>query len=172
MKELTTIELSKEYLKFSAAHFTIFSANQRERLHGHNFAISASIMAPVGENGLCFSYAEFKVKLQNLCNQLDEYLLLPGLSPFLDIRSEANEYLVTFNSETMRFLVADTKVLPIRNTTVEEFAKYLLDQLLEDSAIAKYGIEQIEFKVSSGPGQWGSRIWQADNQLKEADNHE
>ena len=29
---LTTIEISKEDLKFSAAHFTIFSATERERL--------------------------------------------------------------------------------------------------------------------------------------------
>ena len=34
MEELTTIEIDKENLKFSAAHFTIFSGTERERLHG------------------------------------------------------------------------------------------------------------------------------------------
>ncbi len=172
MNELTTIELSKEYLKFSAAHFTIFSSTERERLHGHNFAISASIVAPVGHNGLCFSYGEFKQKLQDLCRQLDEYLILPGLSPYLEITSEGNEYLAKFNGEVMRFLCTDTLVLPIRNTTVEEFANYLLHQLLEDSAIRKYGIRQIEIKVSSGPGQWGSRLWQAESITNEVKIHE
>ncbi len=52
MEQLTTIEVSKEYLKFSAAHFTIFSATERERLNGHNFRVSAKITEPVGPNGM------------------------------------------------------------------------------------------------------------------------
>ena len=159
MNQLTTIELSKEYLKFSAGHFTIFSATERERLHGHNFQVSASIVAPVGDNGLCFSYGEFKAKLESLCEQLDEYLLLPGKSPYLQIETEGGDYRVTFNGEVMRFLQSDTLVLPIRNATVEEFASYLLQQLISDPDIVRYDVQQIEMKVSSGPGQWGSVQW-------------
>lgn len=170
MNQLTTIELSKEYLKFSAGHFTIFSATERERLHGHNFAVSASIVAPVGDNGLCFSYGEFKSKLQTLCEKLDEYLLLPGLSPYLKIEQQNNEYLVAFNDEEMRFLVSDTQVLPIRNATVEEFANYLLGQLMQDSDISHYDVRQVEMKVSSGPGQWGSCMWVAGETLEAAPN--
>lgn len=162
MNQLTTIELSKEYLKFSAGHFTIFSASERERLHGHNFQVSASIVAPVGDNGLCFSYGEFKRKLENLCEQLDEYLLLPGQSPYLKIEAQGSDYLVTFNGESMRFLQCDTLVLPIRNATVEEFASYLLKQLINDPDIVRYEVQQIEMKVSSGPGQWGSVQWNKD----------
>lgn len=164
MNQLTTIELSKEYLKFSAGHFTIFSETERERLHGHNFAVSASIVAPVGENGLCFSYGEFKSKLQKLCEKLDEYLLLPGLSPYLKIEKQEQEYLVIFNGEEMRFLTSDTLVLPIRNSTVEEFANYLLGQLMKDSDISHYDVRQVEMKVSSGPGQWGSCVWRAEDE--------
>lgn len=159
MQRLTTIELSKEYLKFSAGHFTIFSATERERLHGHNFAVSASIVAPVGDNGLCFSYGDFKKKLERLCHSLDEYMLLPSLSPFLRIEEIGNEYQVHFNGETLRFLSSDCILLPIRNCTVEEFASYLLDQLLEDSDIANYQVRKVEMRVSSGPGQWGSCEW-------------
>lgn len=160
MTDLTTIELSKEYLKFSAAHFTIFSATERERLHGHNYAVSAEILAPVGENGLCFSYGEFKKKLEALCVSLDEYLLLPGQSPYLTIVSDADEYLVRYNDEKMRFLKSDTQILPIRNCTVEEFARYLLEQLVSDADVARYDIRRIDLKVSSGPGQSGSRRWE------------
>ena len=35
----TTLELYKEEMKFSAGHFTIFSATERENLHGHNFSV-------------------------------------------------------------------------------------------------------------------------------------
>ncbi|EQD50251.1 hypothetical protein B1A_13514, partial [mine drainage metagenome] len=31
------VDLSKERMKFSAGHFTVFSASERENLHGHNF---------------------------------------------------------------------------------------------------------------------------------------
>ena len=43
---LTTINICKEALKFSGAHFTIFSATDRERLHGHNFRVRAEVTAP------------------------------------------------------------------------------------------------------------------------------
>ena len=160
MEKLTTIELSKEYLKFSAAHFTIFSATERERLHGHNYAVSSSIVAPVGDNGLCFNYGDFKRKLQRLCNSIDEYMLLPANSPHLSIVEEGLEYRVNFHNEQMRFLVADTLLLPIRNTSVEEFAAYLLEEFLKDSDILNYQIRNLEIRVSSGPGQWGSCQWQ------------
>lgn len=159
MERITTIELSKEYLKFSAGHFTIFSATERERLHGHNFSVSAKIVAPVNDNGLCFSYGDFKKKLEALCDKLDEYTLLPGESPYLQISELDKEYLVGFNGEEMRFLKSDCQVLPIRNATVEEFAELLLNQLLEDPAIQEFDVRKVEMRVSSGPGQWGSCEW-------------
>jgi len=163
MERLTTIELAKEYLKFSAAHFTIFSATERERLHGHNFRVAAELIAPVGDNGMCFSYKVFKRKLESLCDALDEYLLLPSDSPYLEIAEAGREYLVEFNGEQMRFLKSDTLLLPIRNATVEEYAHYLLGELRADiEAMQQYDIREITIRVSSGPGQWGSARWRRD----------
>lgn len=158
---LTTIEITKEDLKFSAAHFTIFSATERERLHGHNFKVSLDITAEVGDNGMCFSYVEIKQRLRKLVAQYDEYLVLPALSPYLVIAEEGDNYRVEFNGEVMHFLKADTLLLPIRNSTVEEFARLLLERLLEDSAfIQGNGVQSLIMKVSSGPGQSGSATWQ------------
>jgi 6-pyruvoyltetrahydropterin/6-carboxytetrahydropterin synthase len=53
MGRLATLYIDKESHKFSAAHFTIFSATERERLHGHNYSVSAKIVAPLGDNGCC-----------------------------------------------------------------------------------------------------------------------
>lgn len=163
MEQLTTIEISKEYLKFSAAHFTVFSATDRERLHGHNFKVAAKVTAPVGPNGMCFSYRILKDKLEALCASLDEYLLLSAESPYLEISVDGDEYVVGFNGETMRFLMADTLLLPVRNATVEEYSRYLLGHLLEDrELIDGYDIREVGIKVSSGPGQWGSARWKRD----------
>ena len=61
-------------------------------------------------------------------------------------------------------MTSDTLVLPIRNSTVEEFASYLLGQLMKDSDISHYDVRQVEMKVSSGPGQWGSCVWRAEDE--------
>lgn len=164
MSSLTTIEVNKEDMKFSAAHFTIFSATERERLHGHNFRVSMSISSPANRNGLAFSYKILKDKIRALCDELDEYTILPAQSPYLSVEAHGNELIAKFNGETLRFLATDCKLLPVPNTTVEAFASYLLDRfLLDDNFVSRHDITHVEMKVSSGPGQWGSCQWtQAD----------
>ena len=163
MTRLTTIELDKEYLKFSAAHFTIFSATERERLHGHNFSVAARLVAPVDDNGMCFRYAIFKQHLRELCNTLDEYTLIAGNSPYLSIEDKEEFYEVRFDAERMYFLKADTQLLPIRNTTVEELSRYLLERLVtDDNIVADNGLRSIDISVASGPGQRGFCHWQCD----------
>ena len=64
MENVTTIEICKDYLKFSAAHFTIFSVDRRERLHGHNFTVNIAVTVPVGASGMSFSYKEIKKRIK------------------------------------------------------------------------------------------------------------
>ena len=73
MESLTTLYIDKESHKFSAAHYTIFSASERERLHGHNYSVSARIVAPMGDNGFSADYNVYKNRLAGLCDALDEY---------------------------------------------------------------------------------------------------
>lgn len=163
MTAMTEIEIHKQDMKFSAAHFTVFSATERERLHGHNFAVRASVRAPVGDDGMCFSYAELKTRLRDYCAALDEYLLLPERSPHLTVEAVDEYYRVHFAGEVMTFLQRDTRLLPIRNTTVEEFSAYLLQCLLDDREFVRaHGIQAIRIRVSSGPGQSGSAEWRAE----------
>lgn len=162
MHNLTTIEISKEDIKFSAAHFTIFSATERERLHGHNYAVQLAVTATVGEDGICFSYRDIKSRLRELCAGLDEYTLVPSLSPHLRIEDDGEFYLVRFHRERIPLLKSDTLLLPLRNSTVEEFARYLRDRFVGDgSFVAARGIREVVMKVSSGPGQSGSCTWRA-----------
>ncbi|WP_372863396.1 6-pyruvoyl tetrahydropterin synthase family protein [Spongiibacter sp.] len=160
IKRHTCIEICKEDLKFSAAHFTIFSATERERLHGHNFRVSLLLTADVGDDGMCFSYVEIKKRLRKLCAALDEYTLLPAQSPHMDVSERGGYLCATFNGEELLFLKADTLLLPLRNTTVEELARYVLERLLDDAAFVDGNhISELVMKVSSGPGQWGSATW-------------
>jgi len=160
MERLTTLYIDKESHKFSAAHFTIFSATDRERLHGHNYSVSARIVAPMGGNGFSADYNVYKSRLKSLCDSLDEYMLLAGDSPFQDIAEEEQYYRVKFATEEMLFLQSDTLVLPVRNATVEEFSHYLLGQLVAQSA--GEDLREIELCVASGPGQRGCSIWRSE----------
>lgn len=160
MEQLTTLYIDKESHKFSAAHYTIFSATDRERLHGHNYSVSARIVARMGDNGFSADYNYYKSRIATLCAALDEYTLLAGDSPHQTIEPEGAYYRVTFAGVQMHFLRSDTLVLPIRNATVEEFSRYLLPQLLEDCATDD--LREVELCVASGPGQKGCAHWRRD----------
>lgn len=159
----TTIDISKEAIKFSAAHFTIFNATERERLHGHNFRVRATVVAAVDENGMCFNYQEIKKRLMRICDGLDEYVLLPDRSPHMAVTLEGPRYTASFNGETLLFPKSDTLLLPIANSTVEELSFYILNRLMnQDQFFNENAVESIEIGVSSGDGQWGSSHWQKD----------
>lgn len=163
MNRYTTIELQKQDMHFSAAHFTIFSATERERLHGHNFYVAAEVTGLVQDDGLCFDYVGVKKSLRDLCKRYDEYTLLPKHSAYLDIQLDGDYYRVSFDSKVMFFLEDETLLLPVHNVTIEELADMLLQELLSTEAFMSQGdISRVVIKVSSGPGQWGCSVWQRD----------
>jgi 6-pyruvoyltetrahydropterin/6-carboxytetrahydropterin synthase len=158
--ELSTIELSKEAMKFSAGHFTIFSATERERLHGHNFAVHVLITGEPDANGMMGDYGEFKRIAFELCDGLDEWFLLPGRSPHLRLREDGEHLFAEFAGREIPFLRSDVQVLPIRNITVEELARYLCARLIDEGKLqAVWPIHRLTVKVSSGPGQFGVASW-------------
>ena len=127
---LARIEVAKQAMNFSAAHFTIFSATEREDLHGHNFQVACAVTAPVDDSGLMFDYAVIKKQIRALCDEIDEKMLLPALSPHLKILEEDDYTIAVFNGERIPFLPRDVLILPIANTTVEEFSHYFLNKIL------------------------------------------
>lgn len=149
-----TIRLGKENMKFSAGHFTIFGSGARERLHGHNFRVAATIEADVIEDGLCFDYGIYKDRLVALCRELNEWFILPTRSRHLQLHEDGEHLFAQFGEERIPFLRRDVLLLPIENATLEEFSRYLLERLAEDAAeLARYRIAAIEVEVFSGPGQ-------------------
>jgi len=154
----TRIEISKDYLHFNSGHFTIFSATSREDLHGHTFYVKALIDSPVGADGLAFDYNLVKMRLKQLCDGIDEKVLLPEGSPHLTLAEEDGYVRATFAGETMLFLPRDVKLLPVANITVEELAPWFLEQLLSDAEIAALALPRVELQVSSGPGQWAAAV--------------
>lgn len=157
---LTRIEISKEYLNFSAGHFTIFSATERENLHGHNFHIRCSVTSAVDDSGMAFDYVVLKRILRELCDELDERVLLPRHSPHLRIERQDSQITALFADERIPFLERDVLLLPIRNVTIEELAPLLLSRVLDHRDSAGLAIRSIELGVSSGRGQWAFAGWE------------
>jgi 6-pyruvoyltetrahydropterin/6-carboxytetrahydropterin synthase len=165
MERLTTIELYKEEMKFSAGHFTIFSETARESLHGHNFTVYVSITGLNAFNGIVVDYTIFKEKLIRLCRRWDSIFILPTRSPYLKIEETPTHYVVQFAEETLTFLKRDVLLLPLENATVEEFARLILEELLGDlKQLPEAKISRMVVKVFSGPGQSASVEWAADEQ--------
>ena len=153
------IEIAKQALNFSIAHFTIFSATERENLHGHNYQLLCDVTASLGTDGLLFDYAILKRILQAMCDEIDEQVILPAHSPYLKVVDEDQYIVAQYNAERIPFLKRDVTILPIANATVEEFSHYFLNKLIKHEDLQDKGIVAFTVKISSSPGQFGVAEW-------------
>ncbi len=161
MNRISVIELYKENMKFSAGHFTIFSATQREKMHGHNYMVHAAITTIVEEEGLSFDYRFYKDKIYKLCRELNGLFLLPEYSEYLKITLRGNSYYIQFDEEEFLFPKADVRLMPLVNITVEELSKWFIERLIADkNELTLNRIQGIMIKVFSSPGQCGSANWE------------
>lgn len=127
------LAMSKEYFKFSAAHFLIFPDGSAERLHGHNYRVFVDLDAGLDEHGLVLDFKRVKPVVRELCDFLDEHFLVPGQHPGLSVGEvEDGHRLVTYRDT--RYLVPDEDliVLPINNSSSENLATWFARRLREE----------------------------------------
>ena len=162
-KYTTTVELQKEVMKFSAGHTTIFSATEREPLHGHMYTVSLALTTEVEHNGMTFDYRYYKKRIIELCRHLNQTFLMPTLSPYLTHEEDEEYHYFTFNHKKIPFLKEDVTLMPLVNITVEELSRWLLEQLIiDEQELKKHKIQHIILKVFSAPGQGASHEWHYD----------
>lgn len=159
-EQIATIVLSSSLMKFAAGHFTIFSKNSRETIHGHNFKVECLLESKIKENDLVFDYGIFKKKLIQLCALLDEKLLLPQNSPYLLIKQDGPSVHCWYGFEEMRFPNRDVVILPIENITIEALARWFLEQIkVKTNLLQTCSITAMEISVLSSSSQKGSMKW-------------
>ena len=115
--------------------------------------------AAIAEDGLTFDYNILKKALKQMCDELDEQVIMPTQSPHLQIESDDQYTYAIFNGERIPFLERDLTLLPIRNVTVEELAHYLLATLIQREEIKALDIQNMVLRCASGEGQWASASW-------------
>lgn len=125
------IRIAKEYHKFSAAHFLIFDDGTAERLHGHNYQVTAELTARATSNGMVLDFARLKALLGDILEQLDERLLIPARHPALTITAGSDE--TTIRYAQRRYVVPSDEVclLPIENSSAECLARHIATRLAE-----------------------------------------
>lgn len=152
MKKQTTLYFNQGKFKFSAGHFTIFSAVDREPLHGHNYTLEVALTAQINASGITFDYRDVSEKLTQLCRDLSLHCLMPAQSPYLKIVDDGEHYEIIFNHESMWLLKSDVILMPLENITIEMLSKWFVDQLIQDKLfLLQFPIKKIVIKVFNGP---------------------
>ncbi|MCS6969775.1 MAG: 6-carboxytetrahydropterin synthase [Planctomycetota bacterium] len=158
-----SIALEKEYLKFSCAHFLIFPDGRKERLHGHNYRVRCEIAGELDEHGLVIDFIEVKPVVKQLCDELDEHWLLPGLHPALRVVPRDDGH-TEVHYGSARYLAPSDEilVLPIANTSAELLAAWFGRTLLARLR-ARFGalrVQRLRVRIAETDGQDG--IYESD----------
>ena len=148
------IHLAKELFKFSCSHFTIFSSEHAERLHGHNYQVKVSIQVAETDSklGLAFDFNLVKPMIRKHCDAMDERILVPEKSPYLKIKKEGTQIRVQFAEKRYEFPLEDTICLPLVNVTTEELARYVAENLKADMSQLP-GWTELEVNIEETRGQ-------------------
>ncbi len=147
------VSLSKERFKFSSTHFTIFSDGEAECLHGHNYQVSVDLdfRSLAEDTGLTAEFTHLKKKIDELCEELDERVLLPADSPFLDIGETESNFEVNLDDKFYSFPKEDCLVLEIVNISSECLAKWIHHRL--EAEFKMIGLEGLSVTIEETSGQ-------------------
>ena len=141
-------------MNFSAAHFISFGG-KCERLHGHNYAVSAEFEGRLSKDKYVFDFVEVKAIMKELCNELDHRFLLPEKSDLITSSLlENNEWEIRYQNRRYIFPAEDVLVLPVDNITAERIAEHMCGRLEQE--LLKHtpdNIKSICVGVEEAPGQ-------------------
>ncbi|RLN26123.1 hypothetical protein BBJ28_00019294 [Nothophytophthora sp. Chile5] len=97
--EVFKVHVSKDYMKFNAAHFIAYkvcldssyvcrklSWSVTNKLHGHNYRVAVTITGTVGPDGYVVDFGEIKKISRVICKDLNESFLVPMNSDSLKVR--------------------------------------------------------------------------------------
>lgn len=156
LNERYSVQVTKDYLVFSAAHFITFAGNVCERLHGHNYKVSCEIFGPLDENHYVIDFIALRDALKAIVDELDHHMLLPTEHKTIHVVPNDKKVEVTFADRRWVFPREDCVLLPVANTTTELLARFIGRRLLEVlKEKAEPLPERMRIGVDENEGQWG-----------------
>src|ERR1700719_1162979 len=155
MKSEFAIHVTKENLKFSAAHFIAYPGF-REPLHGHNYQVGVRVEGKLASNGYVIDFGLIKKIVKAIVDQIDERTIIPADSDCLQIdRPNDRQVRIRYEADEFIFPAADVAMLPIVHSSAEEIARYIWAELIAGLKArgASGEADVIEISVAEGPGQ-------------------
>jgi dihydroneopterin triphosphate aldolase (PTPS-III) / 6-pyruvoyltetrahydropterin synthase len=149
-----SIQVAKENLKFSAAHF-IADQGFREPLHGHNYQVGIKLEGPLACNGYVLDFGLIKTLTRQIVERLDEHTIIPSDSDCLEIHQQDSSVRVNYEGDQFVFPAADVALLPIVHSSAEELARFIWNELHREliRPDALGFLFAMEVSVAEGPGQ-------------------
>lgn len=155
MKSYVEIDGWKSNIRFSSAHI-IPEYEKCGRLHGHTYATHIKIAGEPDDKGIIIDFTIIKKILKKIANELDHKILIPANNDLAKIEKKKKTVNINSMGKEYVFPISDCAFLPIRSTSAENLARYILDQTLKNLSLSK-SIKSIEIGVDEGFGQ-GARI--------------
>jgi len=144
------VELT-EGIGFSAAHF-IIGHKKCEYLHGHNWRIGLTVEGDEDERGLVVDFLDIKSMMEKVCNAYDHRLLLPSKNRSLKVLKTGDSTRVSICGREFEFPSVDVVWIPAVNTTVEEFARVVADEVVKNLS-DRPNVKKVKVLVEESPGQ-------------------
>lgn len=151
--ETFRVHVTKDYLKFSAAHFIAYHGF-RETLHGHNYRVSVEIEGALGPQGYVLDFGTVKQVTKRVCGRLDEKFIIPAESDCLSVSQDGTRVTVRYDEDEFSFPRKDVVLLPIVHSSAEELARYLAGEIRRELREARVeNFRTIEIGVEETTGQ-------------------
>jgi 6-pyruvoyl-tetrahydropterin synthase len=149
-----SIHVSKENLKFSAAHFIAYPGF-REPLHGHNYQVGVTVEGRLAATGYVLDFGLIKRLTKEIVDRLDERTIIPARSDCLEIRQADGQIGVVYERDSFSFPASDVVLLPIMHSSAEELACFIWTEL-HDALSTRNALSEViamDVSVAEGPGQ-------------------
>jgi len=154
-----SIQVQKDYLKFSAAHFLIFEDGTSERLHGHNYKVFVKVETSLDSVGLVIDFQLIKPLISSILARLDERFLLPGEHPELEIHENGGERVeIRYRKKLYVIPREDVLILPFNNSSAENLAAWIAARLEEEllALVDTQRLRTLSVGVEETTGQRGT----------------
>jgi 6-pyruvoyltetrahydropterin/6-carboxytetrahydropterin synthase len=143
--------------RFVAGHMATFSGNC-ERLHGHNYEVSAEVEGELTDDSWVVDFIALKRMLRGIIDEIDHRFMLQAESRVLDItETDAAWQLKTPAGACYVLPKTDVIALPIDNSTAERLAEWFSNRVWQSLIQRKArNVRCLTIEVSEGPDQKAS----------------
>ena len=153
-----SVFVAKADFKFNAAHFICYKGF-RERMHGHNYAISVKVTGSesIGPDGYLIDFGDIKKAARTVCKDMNEFFICPMKSDAMTITVTGEQLcMVCEDGATFSMPKGDCMLLPLVHSSAEELAHYIWCRIIRTIGLASVlerGIKSMEVSVSEAPQQ-------------------